>query len=290
MSNSIYRDRTQEFFKLRQAAKKLAEWQNGQVASAHDVAAQRAKNDDAANNSGPPPSWVRAVESFVDIERGVTSKLELLVTAQREVFAPKFGMSEEEAQEQENSVVTYNGETQRLLKEAERMAKNITVRESATPGEQLAAENVKKHLATRLANMLTAFRKAQSGYTNQLKQREERKQRFKKIPANDASTHERLEKEEKVTGYLSMGYSEAEISELIFMEQQKLQQNAAITELMHSVQEVHEMFKDLQNMIVEQGTMLDRIDMNVRRTQASMEKGNAELKKAREEQKKCIIM
>lgn len=288
--SSIYRDRTEEFVKLRKAAQKLAEWASaGGVASAHDQAAQQAKNEEAARQGAPPPSWMRAVESFASIEAGINSKMELLVSQQREVFSPKFGMSESEIKEQEELVFEYNNDVQRLLKEAERLAKTIAVRDTASPSEQLAAKNVEKHLATRLANMLTAFRKAQSGFTNQLKQREERKQRFKKVPATDESTLERLEKEEKVTSYLAMGYSEADISELMFLEAQKREQNEEISALLRSVQEVHQMFDDLRTLIVEQGTYLDRIDANIDMAHAAVQRGVVEIQKAREVQKKCLV-
>ena len=291
-TNSIYRDRTIEFFKLRSASLEQNKWLagNGQV-SEQDIAAQNAKNEDLEKSSGPPPSWVRAVESFVEIERSINSKMELLVASQREVFAPKFGISEEEAEEQEDQVVQYNKDVQNFLKEAERLATNVVqLRDSATVTERRAAENVQKHLSTRLANLLVAFRKAQSGYTSQLKKREEQKAKFRRVKAEDASTHERLEKEEKVTGYLAQGYTEAEVSELLFMEEQKREQNAQITQLMESVQEVHQMFADLRDMVVEQGTMLDRIDYNLEKTSTHMAKGLEQLHKAREQQKKCIIM
>lgn len=291
-TNSIHRDRTLEFIVLRTAAKRQSEWASGSShPSEQDVAAQNAREEDSEKGHGPPPSWVRAVESFVEIERSINSKMEMLVTSQREVFAPKFGVSAEEAEEQEEQVMEYNKEVQALLKEAERLAVHVVqLRESATSTERRAAENVQKHLSNRLANLLVAFRKAQSGYTSQLKKREEQKAKFRKVKTEDATTHERLEKEEKVTGYLAQGYTEAECAELLFMEAQKREQNAQITQLMESVQEVHQMFADLRDMVVEQGTMLDRIDYNLEKTHEHMQKGLEQLHKAREQQKKCVVM
>ena len=281
-AHSIYRDRTQEFFILRDAAKRQLQWlgSGSAVALTHSESVAR---------SEPPPSWVRSLESFTELERTINAKMELLVAAQRDVFQPRFSASSA-GEELESQVVHYNEEIQRLLREVDRITQNVSqLRDSATAAEQHAAGNVRKHLSTRLANLLTSFRKAQSGYTNQMKQREDKKQRFKRVVTTDAQTYERLEREEKVTGFLAMGYSEAEVSELLFLESQKREQNEAISKILESVKEVHDMFADLRDMVIEQGTMLDRIDFNLEKSATSLNKGNEQLKEAREQQKKCAV-
>jgi syntaxin 16 len=67
-----------------------------------------------------------------------------------------------------------------------------------------------------------------------------------------------------------------------------------ITKIVESIHELAEIFKDLANLVVEQGTMVDRIDYNIEMTATSIEKGYEELEKAEKYQasatKKRIIM
>ena len=66
-----------------------------------------------------------------------------------------------------------------------------------------------------------------------------------------------------------------------------------ITKVVESIHELSEIFKDLANLVVEQGTMLDRIDYNIEMTATRIEKGFEELEKAEKYQasgtKKRII-
>ena len=69
------------------------------------------------------------------------------------------------------------------------------------------------------------------------------------------------------------------------------QRNREIEKLNEMMQPVLEMFSDLNVLILEQGTMLDRIDGIMETAVEDMQQGNAELKKANDHQKsgnKCF--
>ena len=66
--------------------------------------------------------------------------------------------------------------------------------------------------------------------------------------------------------------------------------SAEVQDIVQSIQELHEMFEDMRTLIVEQGTMLDRIDYNVEQARNFTAKGTQKLREARVQQSKCAIM
>ena len=58
-----------------------------------------------------------------------------------------------------------------------------------------------------------------------------------------------------------------------------------ITHIVKSINDLNELFKDIATMVVDQGTVLDRIDCNIERVSYSVEKGLGELEKAAKYQK-----
>jgi syntaxin 16 len=277
--DSISRDRTQEFFVLRRAAAQQRNWMAGP---------KKAAPTPVPSPDGPPPSWVSVVTHFREMEKSVTTRLDRLYAAQRDVFAPKFGGGLDADADAEKEIDTLAKEVQKFIKELERLVSSgVRLNDSENTDESKAALNVKKHLSSRLNVLLTAFRQAQQSYADQLTKRDEKKRKFRTF--GDAGVHERLEKEEKVSGYLEMGYSQVEISELLLMDEQAKEQSDDIQEILVGIKELNEMFTDLRDMVVEQGTVLDRIDFNIEQASGKITKGVDELRKARELQKKCVV-
>jgi len=58
-----------------------------------------------------------------------------------------------------------------------------------------------------------------------------------------------------------------------------------INHVVKSIQDLNEVFKDLATMIVDQGTVLDRIDYNIEKVGVRVDHGVTELEKAQKYQK-----
>ncbi|KAH8874048.1 Syntaxin-16 [Schistosoma japonicum] len=65
-----------------------------------------------------------------------------------------------------------------------------------------------------------------------------------------------------------------------------VQREQEIHQIVQSIHELNEIFRDVAQMVVDQGTLIDRIDYNVEHTQIRVEQGLKQLTKAQSHQSK----
>jgi syntaxin 16 len=274
------RDRLQEFIALRNAARRQREWFQGESAAPVE--------DVREPSELIPPPWIRALQNFSELEQTVSSRMDRLHHQQHEFLAQKFLAAEDE-EDLQHEAEALAADVQKLLKELERMViSGVRAQDAENSDEVRAAKNVQKHLTARLTKLLTSFKDGQQLFMEQLKKRDEKLKKFQRV--GSAEVHEKLEREEKITAYMELGYSLADIHELLVEDARQQEISAEVQNILTSIVELQEMFKDLNAMVVDQGTMLDRIDYNITQSMDNVKAGTHELQKAREHQKKCNIM
>jgi syntaxin 16 len=287
-NQAILRDRTQEFLILRRAARRQQQWlgaeEGGEAAA---VPGGKASPSPAETPEAPQPSWVGTLERCRELEQTIRGKLEKLHAAQTACFQHRFLSDEDEEMAQRKLVDKQSADVARLLKELDRMVSTGVKLSDTDTDEHRAALSVQKHLVTNLNVLLTSFKDGQTLYAEQIRRRDEKSKKFQRL--GTAEVHERLEREERVAGYMEMGYSQVEIQELLTLDAQTQAQNKEVEEILESVKELNAMFNELHALVIEQGTVLDRIDYNLTKATKSLSTGQKQLEKAREHQKKCVI-
>lgn len=93
---------------------------------------------------------------------------------------------------------------------------------------------------------------------------------------------------------LERGITQDQLDTIQMEEQIVNDQRAEFQSLYNSLKSLNEMFKDLHALVIEQGTILDRIDYNMTVTHERMKKAHQELKAAAKHQdagqfKLCIL-
>lgn len=73
-------------------------------------------------------------------------------------------------------------------------------------------------------------------------------------------------------------------------ERQIAERNAAVEQIMTSVVELQEIFKEIHVLVIDQGTVLDRIDYNIEQASEKISGAVGELVKANEYQKNSKVM
>ncbi|KAL9248987.1 Syntaxin-43-like protein [Drosera capensis] len=220
--------------------------------------------DPGANSSsggevviGLPPAWVDVSEEVQDNIRQAEAKMAELSKAHAKALMPSFG----DGKEDQHRIEALTHEITDLLKRSEKRLQRLA---AAGPSEDSnVRKNVQRSLATDLQNLSMELRKKQSSYLKRLRQQREGQDGID-LEMNLNGSKSRIE--------------DADLDDLGFNEIQlaKVKKN----EVVESVNELAQIMKDLSVLVIDQGTIIDRIDYNIQNVAVSVEEGFKQLQKA----------
>ncbi|TYZ65523.1 hypothetical protein PybrP1_000807, partial [[Pythium] brassicae (nom. inval.)] len=139
-------------------------------------------------------------------------------------------------------------------------------------------------LATQLQSLSGEFRKSQKDYLAKVKNQKAGPVEFDFLSETNSKAARRS---------LDMGFNKAQITEVDVAEDLINERDQEIQKIAESITELATIFKELAVLVIDQGTILDRIDYNMEQVVEQTEKGIVELEKAEKTQKnnrpmKCI--
>eukprot|EP00128_Syssomonas_multiformis_P006522 Colp12_sorted_trinity150504_noHs@27973 len=225
--------------------------------------------------SSLPPQWVDIVEEIqTEIERLKTRMRELSVLHDKHVNRPAFDsyMEEEHTIEIMTEQITENFSTLKAAVQRLSGSKNAT--------EQRMLKNVRSALALDLQNLSGQFRRSQTMYLQRLRSREQGRARFEDTNAVGDFDEEYVEE------LAEKGFSARQIAVMEGAERTVMEREKEITEIAKSITKLADLFRELNTMVIDQGTVLDRIDYNVEQTYENVGHGVEELKKGETYQRK----
>lgn len=142
--------------------------------------------------------------------------------------------------------------------------------------------NLQKTLALDLQRLSLDFRKQQKGYLIKLRDRD---------GGNKAAAN--------AIGLIDSGPIDDATYDPGFSEQQALQVDSSavlaqerdeeVMKIMSSIHDLAQIMKDLSTLVIEQGTILDRIDYNLEETSSRVEQGVSQLRRAERAQRRGIL-
>jgi syntaxin 16 len=241
------------------------------------------------------PMYVELMEDVKhDMER-IGKAMEELSKLHKEHLNVHFDGGDEE--EQQIEILT--GKIKGMFKSCETKVKSITTPPvqgiERTVEEEQMRKNIQKSLAVQLTDQSQEFRKSQRAYLQKLKTQKDRRKQFSDAfgEEEDPEKAERIrEIEQKI---YDPAFSEEQIARMILQETMINERDKEIRDIAQSITELAEMFKDLNQLVIEQGTILDRIDYNLEQTSGHIKEAVKELDKASEYQrqarmKMCILL
>jgi len=240
-----------------------------------------------------PPRWVDLVdEVHEDLNRareGMKGLQALYAQRLRVTFA---GNEEEKEREVENAT----RQITMILKNAENKIKKIALAdnpESLTNEERVLRVNVMRNLGTDLSTLLKNFRQMQKDYIMQRKGQAQVGTDFFQTPATGAAGAG--SGEAAFEQALETGFSPEQMEQLDELAQRADQREKEIIQLAQAVNELTSLFSELSFLVVEQGTILDRIDFNIASALTHTVEGRKHLEVAEDYSKrnltlKCIIV
>ncbi|XP_010524837.1 PREDICTED: syntaxin-43 [Tarenaya hassleriana] len=229
-------------------------------------------NSRGALTVGLPPAWVDVSEEIaVNIQRARTRIVEL-GKAHAKALMPSFG----DGKEDQHKIESLTQEVTNLLRKSEKQLQRLS---SAGPSEDSnVRKNVQRSLATDLQNLSMEFRKKQSTYLKRLRQQ---KEDGVDLEMNLNGSKSREEEDE----FDDMLFTDRQMAKIKKSEELSVEREKEIQQVVESVNELAQIMKDLSVLVIDQGTIVDRIDYNIQNVASTVEDGLKQLEKAERTQK-----
>ncbi|VEU22139.1 DEKNAAC103160 [Brettanomyces naardenensis] len=240
-----------------------------------------------------PPSMVKLEEDSEAMLNGVGNDITELGKLYRKNMLPGFtDTSEDEAKINEMSMkITHK--FQFMYTEIRKL--NDEKLRFKTKSETLLVENLKKKLALRTQELSTSFRRLQNNYIRYLREDE-----FDEVDKLDKSDGKIESSEDSTIESYSREALKSSSKQLRQVQQQDTlndtyleQREREIYKIAQGVVEISTIFKELETMVIDQGTVLDRIDYNLSKTVEDVKKADKQMTKAEGYQKattKCKVV
>ncbi|XP_052178837.1 syntaxin-43-like [Diospyros lotus] len=223
---------------------------------------------------GLPPAWVDVSEEIAANVQRMRVKMGELAKAHAKALMPSFG----DGKEDQRRIEALTQEITDLLRKSEKRLQRLS---AGGPSEDSnIRKNVQRSLATDLQSLSTELRKKQSTYLKRLQQQKE---------GSDG-----IDLEMNLNGNLSrkadddfddIGFDDHQMAKLRKSEALTAEREREIQQVVESVNELAQIMKDLSVLVIDQGTIVDRIDYNIQNVAASVEEGLKQLQKAERTQK-----
>ncbi|KAF8775768.1 hypothetical protein HU200_004149 [Digitaria exilis] len=224
---------------------------------------------------GLPPAWVDVSEEISANMQRAKMKMGELAKAHAKALMPSFG----DGRDDQRAIELLTHEITDLLKRSEKRLQKLSMKDSSEDSN--VRKNVQRSLATDLQNLSMEFRRKQSSYLKQLRQQKEGQDGVD-LEMNINGSKSTFEDDE----FEDVGFSEVQMSKLKKSEAFTREREREIEQVVESVNELAQIMKDLSVLVIDQGTIIDRIDYNIQSVAASVEEGCKELQKAERTQKK----
>ncbi|KAK7356133.1 hypothetical protein VNO80_15399 [Phaseolus coccineus] len=228
-----------------------------------------------AINVGLPPAWVDLSEEISANVQRARTKMAELAKAHAKALMPSFG----DGKEDQHTIETLTHEITDLIKRSEKRLRRLSA--SGPSEDSNVRKNVQRSIATDLQNLSVELRKKQSTYLKRLRLQKE--------------GQDGVDLEINLNGGKSR-YEDDDLDNMVFNEHQmaKLKKSEAFTverekeiqQVVESVNELAQIMKDLSVLVIDQGTIVDRIDYNIQNVATTVEDGLKQLQKAERTQKK----
>lgn len=247
---------------------------------------------DTRSLARPPPIYVDVVDEVNRIIDSIEKKMSDLKKVHEDRLLQQFDNLESE-KDREIDILT--GYITQHFNVAGAKLKSIITKERGTKldPESKIKKNIQRSLASKLQTLSQTFRAMQKSYLDQLK----------KFKGSGASAFTSLLGEPtsgsgagvEESKDVDTGFSTTQLMDLMSAEELAQERDQEIRKICQSIEELSIVFKELAALVIDQGTIIDRIDYNMEQAIERTTKGLQELHKAEEHQKssrplKCMIV
>ena len=264
------------------------------------------EHEEGKNNDKMPPLFVDIARDIDTYLSEIDGLMERLVKLYRKNSLPGF----EDKSHDEELIENLSLEVLQLFQRSYNVMKKLeTISDEQflegrqlNRGELMLLGNMTKRYAEKIQWESNKFRVLQNNYLKYLN-----KDDLKPIlPKKGEDTSQLLIAEEETKGKVAMEQELEQYSQQV-LDQQMMKQRSGktanqkflqqrdeeITQLTRGVYEVSTIFREMQSLIIDQGTIIDRIDYNLENTSIQLKQAHSELQRATQYQKrsqKCKLI
>lgn len=235
------------------------------------------------------PEWVHRMKDVRDTELKIQENLTTLENLRKQHLKVEFSSTRDEAKEEaeidlcQDVIDRYFKNTERLIHELEKVYLN-SLPEGGTDYELSILRNIKMCLINEINQISKNYRESQRRYMIDVK-----KQRavFQKWSGGERQhmLEQELENDALMDQYLQKGMTQEQVETIMLNQQLAEDRVREFERIFTSIKSLHEMFQDMNTLVIEQGAVLDRIDYNMNITHTRVQKARVELEKAADYQK-----
>jgi len=308
------RNLTDKFLRFRAQARDTSGGFGGNGPSRDDLAREKASArllDTAIGSSGGsgngiavnlndgasslPPAWVDFSEEAERDVSQIKEKLRELSGAHAKALLPTF---DDMGGESGHAVEACTQEITKLFKRCEGRLQRLGDRghgrfgDENNPEERKVVKNVQTKLASELHKLSAVFRKTQKEYLNRLQEQEGRGpggQGVDDVFAASSASHgqsgnslsyDQSDSRQYDDHDRDFGFSATQMQRVDRVEAVSFERDQEVVNILRSVNDLAGVMKDLSVLIIDQGTVLDRIDYNCEMVAVTVEEGRKQLTKA----------
>lgn len=240
------------------------------------------------------PDWVFTYNELTGDLSELEKLLEQLISLYNKHLLPSFG--ETGTSQLEHDIRTRSHQLTKLLHDVERKVRNVTKRTTELDSDEREVEtkirqNLQKRFATPLQDLSMSFRKRQKAYLDKLK---EHRESFAAKTDSKMGTLIDIGDPSAADQY-DAGFSETQLLTVENASALAEDRTQELTRVAENVNDLATLVKDIASLVVDQGTVLDRIDYNLEDVKLTTTSAVRELHIANRYQRKrhavcCIIL
>eukprot|EP01004_Peranema_trichophorum_P006626 NODE_5442_length_1014_cov_5.427609_g4873_i0.p1 GENE.NODE_5442_length_1014_cov_5.427609_g4873_i0~~NODE_5442_length_1014_cov_5.427609_g4873_i0.p1 ORF type:complete len:300 (+),score=55.28 NODE_5442_length_1014_cov_5.427609_g4873_i0:56-955(+) len=238
--------------------------------------------------------WIEVLEEVKESIKEIKTRMKQLKDLHKQCLKPKV-----QQQVDECAVEIATAQLQSCFKDAEAKVRKLVLecQQSKDLGNKQGHDvvvNMQTSLVTTISELSRKFREDQRQYLANLQKQKERARKFAGIGGQPPPDEEEIVRQSKIETYVSQGFTQEQIQLLVDSEMRVNEREKDLRGLYADIVDLHEIFKDMAALVVEQGSLLDRIDYNIEGTRASVLEANQQLQQGSELQQKmtyklCIL-
>lgn len=233
-----------------------------------------------------PPSWVSDVDGVNNTISEIRSLMSELASMHASRIGTVFGRDLDSMEKEIDRKTT---DVTNLFRKAERYLQKVGANTKRAGGEQATVgANIQRSLAMQLQELSSDFRQKQRKYLGDVKA-----QKSGGLVESETRFGINLEDDGTLQNEFSFSTTQ-QLSVADDLSSEIQSRDKEISQIAKSIEELGSIFKELAVLVIDQGTILDRIDYNMEAVVEHTKTGIQQLEKAEKSQKsarpmKCII-